>query len=97
MKKIRSLVGFAIKSRKILLGQSKIKYYRDDIFLIILSNDASKNLEIIADNVSKRKDCQVIKLDTNLDDITNMENVKILAITDYNLASGIINEYANLN
>ena len=93
MKKIRSLVGFAIKSRSILLGQSKIKYYRNDIFLIMLSNDASKNLEILAENVAERKGCRIIKLDTDLDDITNMDNIKILAITDSNLANGIINEY----
>ena len=97
MNKIRSYVGFAIKSKSILMGQSQIKYYKKELFLILLSNDASENLINLASNVAKRHNCQVLQLNVKLEEITNTENVKIIGITNDNLANGIISEYAKIN
>lgn len=96
MNKIRSYIGFAIKSRSILLGQSKIKYCKGEISLIMLSKDATDNLYNLANNVAERKNCPVIKLNVTLDELTNVDNIKIIAITNNDLANGIINEYSKI-
>ena len=96
MNKIRSYIGFAIKSNSILMGQSKIKHYNKQIDLIVLSNDATDNLKNLAKNVAIKKQCNTIILNCKLEDLINTSNIKIIAITNLDLANGILNEFLNV-
>lgn len=94
MNKIISYVGFAIKANKIIIGQSSVKSAKEKIYLIMLSSLASENLINLANNVANKQKCKLIILD-NLEEITNLKDVKIIAITDENLSNAIIKEKEN--
>ena len=77
MNKISSYIGFAIKSRKILIGQSKIKQNKEkQIYCIIICKTATENLRNLAKNVANKNNCCVIEID-NLQEITHLQDIKI--------------------
>lgn len=96
MNKISSYIGFAIKSNKYLIGQSKIKQTKKQIYLILLCNTATQNLQNLAQNVANRHNCAVLKLNSNLQNLTHIPNIKIFALLDENLAKAIINDKENI-
>jgi len=97
MKKISSYVGFAIKSRNVLVGQSIIKQNKTkQIYCIILCSSASENLINLAQNVATKQNCKIITVD-NLEEITHKDGIKIIAITDENLGNAIINYKESIN
>ncbi len=97
MNKISSYVGFAIKSRNVLVGQSIIKQNRDkQIYCILLCKSASENLVNLANNVANKQNCEVITVN-NLEEITHKDGIKIIAITDENLGKAIIKNKENEN
>lgn len=95
MQKIISYIGFANKSRQLLIGQSTIKSYKDDIYLIILDESASENLLSLATNSANKHNCELLKV-KNLAELTNIIDVKIVAITNESLAKAIINNKENI-
>ena len=97
MNKISSYVGFAIKSRNVLIGQSKIKQNRDkQIHCILVCSSASENLVDLAHNVANKQNCEVISV-KSLEDITHKDGIKIIAITDENLGKAIKKNKENEN
>jgi len=97
MNKISSYVGFAIKSRKVLVGQSIIKQNRDkQIYCILLCKSATENLLNLAQNVAKKQNCELIIVES-LEEVTHKDGIKIIAITDENLGKAIINNKENEN
>ncbi len=92
MNKVISYIGFARKSNSIICGQSSIKHAYQPIYLILVCNTASENLKNLAKNVSIKKNCPFIITNPKLEDLSHIKDIKILAITDENLARGIINE-----
>jgi len=91
-KKIETLIGFAIKSRKIVFGEDFIKKSKNTSLVLVDKNSSEKYKERI-----KRfaKGTQVVELD-NLESLTHRENVHSLAILDSNLANGIKQEIENI-
>ena len=92
MKKIISYIGFARKSNNIIIGQSLLKSSTKQVYLIMLCSTASNNLKDLAHNVANRYDCSIITTD-NLDELTNLNGVKIIGITDNNLSKAIIDNW----
>lgn len=95
MQKIISYIGFANKSRQLLVGQSLIKSYKNDIYLILLDESASENLESLAKNSAGKHNCELIKV-KDLAKLTNILDVKIVALTSESLAKAIINNKENI-
>lgn len=93
MNKIISYLGFARKSNNIIIGQSTLKTNRKPIHLIIVCNTASENLKDLGRKVADKHKCEMIITSTLLSELTNLDNVKIIGITDYNLSQAIISSY----
>ena len=95
MNKINTYVGFAIKARKVLVGQSQIKQNKTkQIYCILVCSSASENLVDLAKNVATKQNCSVIKVE-NLEEITHKSGLKIIAITDESLGNAIIKNKEN--
>ncbi len=92
MKKIISYIGFAIKAKKVVAGQSRLKHCKEPLTLIMVGQDATENLIHLAENIAKKHGCPLIKSKCNLEDLTHMAGIKIIALTDENLSKAIINE-----
>ena len=93
MKKIISYLGFARKSNNIIIGQSILKTNKKPVYLIMVCNTASANLKDLARNIADRHKCNVIITAPLLSELTNLDNVKIIGITDANLSQAIISSY----
>ena len=90
MHKILSYLGFAKKSNNLIVGQSPIKRTDKKLYLILTSKSASENLENLAINVAVKHNCIHLKLNLDLSELINLKDIKIVGITDYNLAKAII-------
>lgn len=91
MNKIISYIGFAIKSNSVIAGQTPIKRSKKKIYLILVCNTASENLKNLAKNIAnKQESCEVICTNVLLSDLTNIKDIKIIALTDENLSKAII-------
>lgn len=89
MQKIISYIGFANKAKQLLVGQSIIKSYKNDIYLILLDKSASENLISLATNSAKKHNCELLTVD-DLSQLTNILDVKIVALTNESLSQAII-------
>lgn len=90
MHKIISYLGFAKKSNNLIVGQSPIKRTDKKLYLILTGKSASENLENLAKNVAVKHNCEHIKLNVDISELINLKDIKIVGITDYNLAKAII-------
>lgn len=91
MNKIISYIGFANKSKNLIAGQSPIKHCNKTLHLILVCNTASENLKNLAKNVANKHNCQYIVTKIQLSELTNMQDIKIIGLTDENLSKAIIN------
>ena len=91
MNKIKSYVGFAIKAKKVVIGQSLIKRTTQKIICMLLDVSASQNLKDLATNVASKQGCALILVE-NLQDMTHINDLKIIAITDESLGNAIIEQ-----
>lgn len=90
MKKIISYIGFAIKSKQIVVGQSQIKTYLKPIYLILVDKDASQNLKDLAQNIANKKQCDCIVTNVELEQLTHIKDIKIIGITNFSLSKAIV-------
>lgn len=89
MNKIISYIGFAIKSKKVIVGQTMIKSSKNKIYLVLVCNTASQNLIDLGHSVAKKHDCPVIITKESLDELTHIKDVKIVGLLDENLSKAI--------
>ncbi len=97
MNKIISYIGFAIKAKKIIIGQSHLKRTDKKIYLILVCHTASDNLINLAKNLSIKNNCDFIITKCKLEDLTKIYSVKIIGITDENLSKAIIENKEIIN
>ena len=97
MKKISSYVGFAIKSRNVLVGQSIIKQNKTkQIYCIILCSSASENTKKEAEKLAGKFHCPMLITKVKLlSELTYRENAKVMAITDKALSKAILDNSEN--
>ncbi len=88
--KVESYIGFAVKARKILLGNTAAEAGLKKIKLILICGTSQKNSIKKANSISvKTQAPMVFCRNKTLSEITG-SNVKIAAITDKSLAKAII-------
>ena len=97
MNKIVSYIGFAIKAKKAIIGQSALKQAREDVFLILVDSSASPNLKNLVQNVANKKGCPVITTKPSLAELSNQTDIKIIGIADRNLAKAILENKENIS
>ncbi len=90
--KIKALLGFAVKSRKLLIGLDNIKECRGNIYSVFydgtLSDKSRKELLFFA----SAKNAVVVRCDAPLGEITGKGKCKAAGLTDENLHNGIMKE-----
>lgn len=90
MNKVISYIGFAIKSNKILVGQSSLKQAKQHIHLILVCHTASENLKNLAKNLAAKNNCNFLITKPDLSALTHIADVKIVGILDESLAKAIL-------
>lgn len=91
MNKIISYIGFAIKSKKYVAGQTPLKHYTKPLHLVLVCSSASQNLKDLAYNIASKHGCECIITKPMLSSLTNMDDIKIFGITDLSLSEAIKN------
>lgn len=88
--KFEAYIGFSIKSGNILFGSDKILESRKRLSIVIF--DETTNVKIVNKllTYSENMKCTLIKSKILLKDLTKRDNVKVVALSDKNLASAII-------
>lgn len=87
---IKKYIDLAKKAGAILYGLDNIKLGTKNIYLILIDNNVGSSLKRNIDFISQHKKVQSIVLnDTNLDDLLNTNNCKVIGITNINLANKI--------
>lgn len=97
MNKIISYIGFAIKAKKVIVGQSHLKRTDKRLYLVLVCSSASENLIDLAKNLAFKNVCDYIITKPRLDTLTNIQDVKIIGITDENLSRAIIDNKEIIN
>ena len=90
MNKIKSYLGFAIKSNNCISGQTPLKHSTKKLHLIMVCNSASNNLKNLAKNLAIKHECQTITTSVELSELANLQDIKIIGITDENLEEVIV-------
>ena len=88
-KLIKTYLGFCIKSRAIVIGQDRLKAFKDNLHLIVYCTSSSQNLKDLVARLGDKFKCQTIMLD-NLEEYTSINGCKVLGITNKSLAEQII-------
>ena len=89
--KIFTYLGFAIRARKIALGNTAVSVCKKPIFLLILCRSAAKNTRHEAENLAQRRRLPLIVLE-DLQSYVGKENCKICAVLDANLAKAVLEQ-----
>ena len=97
MNKIISYIGFANRSNSLIAGQTPLKRTTKKLFVILVCNSGSENLKNLAKNLAIKNNCQYIITKCNLENLTNIKDIKIIGIADENLGKAIIENKEMIN
>ena len=90
LNKIKTYMGFAIKSRQIVFGVDSIK--EKNVHIIIYSKSLSESSKSGCVKVSEKNNCKVYEiLDEEMFTLVNNEKIKAFAILNQELAKAIEN------
>ena len=95
MQRIKTYIGFAIKSGAVIKGLDDILRSRKKIALILASDVVKDNSMEKIQNYTKVKQIPLQQVNQSVLDELNLTGVKIMGITDPNLANAIIKEFNN--
>ena len=88
MSKIKTYLGFSIKSKQIVIGYNNLEKLKKGAYLIIMENSIGESTYKKVIKISQRLNCQVLTCD-NLFEYLG-KTCKIVALTNQSLASAII-------
>lgn len=90
MQRIMTYIGFAVKSNHIVKGIDEILKTRKRISLIVISNELKGNSKEKIDSYSQNKNIPVKEIENEIFTSLNLIGVKVLGITDPNLAKALL-------
>ncbi|MBR6788787.1 MAG: ribosomal L7Ae/L30e/S12e/Gadd45 family protein [Clostridia bacterium] len=93
MNKLKSYLGFAVKSNKLIYGIDNIELSKRKKYVILISVDASENLHKKAKSYAEKYSIPFIKLNETLEELIYKNNCKIIALLDKNMADAVINTF----
>ena len=96
MQRIKTYIGFAIRSNHIIKGLDDITKSRKKIYVIVLTDGLMQNSIDKLDKFLENKDIKKILVNSQVFSDLNIDGVKVLGITDKNLADAII-KHNNIN
>lgn len=91
--KIKTYLGFAIKSKKILFGYDNITTYKKNQTLILVSSSVNNKISLKINDFAMKKNIKIINLvNLTTEELIGRDNCKLLSVLDENLAQAIIKE-----
>lgn len=91
--KIKTYIGFAIKSRKIIFGYDNIITYKKNQHLILVSSTVNDKVKNKITLFAEKNNIKVVNLlEITVEELTDRDNSKIISIIDESLSSAIINQ-----
>ena len=93
MQKIISYIGFAVRSNHIIKGLDDLQKTKKKVFVVVLANDLQESSQNKLKKYLEIKHIDSIKIENRELESLNLNGVKVLGITDQNLAQAIKNEY----
>ena len=91
MDKYQTYINFAIRSGAIIYGLDNILQSNKKIFLIIIDKTFNEKNRAKLDTLQKEKRCDVVvQNEDTLVDVVNKVGVKVIAITNKELAKAIL-------
>ena len=88
--KVKTYIGFCIKSRKIALGAGAIDTLKGGVYLLIVDGAAAKNSQRLALKYKNRFSCPLLICKENFEEVVNKPLCRIAAVKDKNLADAIL-------
>jgi len=89
--KVRSYIGFCIKSGKITLGSNAIATLKGGVYLLILDGKAAKNSLRYALKFKNKFACPLLVCTDGFEEAVNKPMCRLAAIKDKSLAEAILN------
>lgn len=91
--KIKTYLGFAIKSKKIIFGYDNIITYKKKQILILSSSTVNEKVSMKINSFADKNNIKIINLkNITCEELVGRENSKIVSVIDENLASAIVKE-----
>lgn len=95
--KVKSYLGYAIKSRNIIFGYDNILSSKIKPFYIVISSTLNEKMTNKLLRFADEKNIKIKKLTSyRLEDFVMRENCKVVALTDVNLASALECELSSI-
>lgn len=92
--KVKSYLGFAIRSGKVIFGVDKLFESKKRAQLILICSTQNEKVTNKVVRYAKNNNIPYIKLkDLVLGDIVSRDNCKVIGILDINLAQAVKNEF----
>lgn len=88
--KIETFIGFCRKAGKLSLGAGAVDAAKNNVYLIIVSADASENSKKLAVKYKRRFFCPLLICKSEFDFAVNKPGCKIAAVRDKQLAKAIL-------
>lgn len=91
--KIKTYIGFAVRSRHIIFGYDNIVVYKKKQSLILISSTSSSKISEKLISFAKNNDIRyIMPKNITVEELVNRDNSKMISILDDNLADAIMNE-----
>ena len=92
--KVKSYLGFAIRSGSVVFGSDNLFVSRKSISLVLICSTQNEKVTNKVINYCHDKNIKHIKLQNLvLGDLCARDNCKVLGVTDISLANAIMNEF----
>ena len=93
--RIETFIGFCIKKGKLTLGSGAVDTLKNDVYLLIVSSNASENAFKLAVKFKNRLRCPLLICKTDFESVVNRVGCKIAAVRDRVLAKAILESLDN--
>lgn len=88
--KITSLIGFAVRARKIVLGYDRITESKAKKYLIVTANEINVTAKKRLINFAQENSVPILQTDLDLSKITGFGKCKALAFSDKQMAQAAL-------
>lgn len=88
--KLESLLGFAVKSGKIVFGFDNLCETRKNVKLVIYSPSTNDKVKQKLQLLCKHKEWSLVESIEPLEDLIHRDNCKVVGIVDKNMSSAIL-------
>ena len=92
--KIKTYLGFAIKSGKIIFGYDNLLIAKNNPYLVLSCSTLNEKMNTKVNTFCNNRKIKCVNLlEVKLSDLIQRDNCKVVGIKDENLSNAILNEF----